>query len=75
MEEVAENFEPIYAIIHFRNLKAKFAFVNLCKKYALVDSFGYKLKKALCCMPQLPERQRFLGKQELVIKSTNLARP
>lgn len=75
MEEVAEDFEPIYAIIHFRNLKAKFAFVNMCKKYALVDSIGYKLRRCLCCMPPLPERQRFLGKDELIIKSTNLARP
>ena len=75
VEEVAQEFEPIYAIIHFRNLKAKFAFVNMCKKYALVDSFGYKLRRCLCCMPELPERQKFLGKDQLVITSTNLARP
>ena len=47
----------------------------MSKKYALVNKLGYKLKRCLCCMPHLPERQKFLGKDELLIESTNLARP
>ena len=49
--------------------------MNMCKKYALVDSFGYNLKRCICCMPHLPERNKFLGKDELIIKSSSLARP
>ena len=75
IEAISEEFEPLYAIVHFRNLKAKYSFINMCKKYALVNKLSYKLRRCLCCMPQQPERQRFLGKEEILIESTDLARP
>ena len=40
-----------------------------------MNKVSYKLKRVFCCVPQQPERQRFLGKDELMIESMNLARP
>ena len=49
--------------------------MNLCKKYALVNKLGYKFTRCICCMPGLPERQKFLNKHDLMIENVSLSRP
>ena len=40
LRNISQTFMPKYAIIHFRTLKAKLNFINHCKRFKLINSFG-----------------------------------
>jgi hypothetical protein len=75
MKKDSQIFEPLYAIVHFRTLKAKLAFLNHCKRYRLQNTFGQSLQRFLCCTPLPPQHQLFLGKFPIFIRNNNLSRP
>lgn len=72
---MSQVFQPMHALIHFRTLKAKIAFLNHCKRYKLMNSMGQAFARALCCTPRPPERLLFMGKFPLMIKNTKTSRP
>lgn len=75
IQHTSQAFEPMYAIIHFRTLKAKLAFLNHCKRFKLISSTGAAISRALCCTPTPPEKFLFLGKFPLYIRNNKLSRP
>jgi len=72
---LSQTFEPLFAFIHFRTLKAKMAFLNHCKKFRLQSTLGQSCARSLCCTPEPPERQLFLGKYPVMVKDTKISRP
>lgn len=58
--KITHAFEPIYAIVHFRTLVAKYAFLNHCKRFHLQDTIGQAFQRCICCVHQPPSRQLFL---------------
>ncbi len=75
LAKTSSDFEPIYALIHFRNLKAKYAFMNVCKKYGLINKFSASFRRCICCIPGLPEKLKFNRKDDLMIESVNIPKP
>lgn len=75
LQHISQAFEPIYAIIHFRTLRAKLAFVNHCKRFKLMKTTGYAIQRAICCTPMPPEKFLFLKKFPLIIRNNKLSRP
>jgi hypothetical protein len=72
---VSQIFEPMYAYLHFRTLKAKITFLNHCRHFRLQSTTGQALLRALCCTPQPPENRLFLGKHPLMVHNSRLSRP
>lgn len=68
-------FEPMFAFVHFRTLKAKVAFLNHCRHFKLTSSVGQGCLRALCCTPPPPERTLFQGRFPVMIKNTRISRP
>lgn len=56
-------------------MKSKYDFINICRKYALIDTWSNSLKRTICCIPGIPERLRFNKKDTLMLKSANLPKP
>lgn len=65
----------MYAIIHFRTLRAKLAFINHCKRFKLMKTTSQAIQRALCCTPLPPEKFLFLQKFPLMIRNSKLSRP
>ena len=72
---LSQAFEPLFAYIHFRTLKAKIAFLHHCKTFRLQKTLGQSCARALCCAAEPPERQLFLGKFPVMVKDTRISRP
>jgi hypothetical protein len=75
LQKVSQAFEPLYAFIHFRTLKAKMAFLNHCKRFKLQNTFGQAFQRAICCTPEPPQRLLFLGKFPIMLRNAKLSRP
>ena len=60
LEHISQAFEPQYAIIHFRTLKAKLTFINHCKRFKLTNSLGERIARSICCTPNPPPKYMFL---------------
>lgn len=75
LKQLSGTFQPMYAFIHFRTLKAKIAFLNHCRHFKLTNSFGQGCLRALCCTPHPPERTLFQGRFSPMLKNTRISRP
>ena len=50
-------------------------FINFCRRFSLIDSFGSNIYRFIGCANILDQKKLFLGKDALIIKSNNLSRP
>ncbi len=72
---MSHAFEPMYAFVHFRTLRAKMTFLNHCKHFRLQNTTSDAIQRAICCTPHPPERLLFLGKFPVMLRNSKLSRP
>jgi hypothetical protein len=75
IKHISQAFEPMYAIIHFRTLRAKLAFINHCKRFKLIKSFGQSFLRCILCTPPPPEKFLFIRRFPVMIRNNKLSRP
>ena len=62
-------------MIHFRTLKAKFAFLNFNRHFKLQTGCMASFQRCLMCTPDPPPSELFQNKYPLMIRNNNLSRP